>query len=452
MKKQLKKFQIAGAEFLAKRSHALLADEMGLGKTVTAPAAAEKIGARDVLVVCPASVRTNWRQEVEECGLSLRLDLISYNQAAAGWVPLLPQYDLCILDEAHFLKTPTSQRTQAIFGNGTGLARRAQRIWALTGTPVLNRPRELFPLLATCASKAIAPYNNWERFTQQYCGAFFDGRGMNTRGASNVADLRKRLEGFMLRRTKEEVLPELPPRIINRPPLNLSEKELAPVFAVEDEISNREAYLSGTKEDYAQLGDLSRMRKAIGLAKAPAVAEFVDDLLETLGENGKVVIFAHHRDVIKVLDKELGHYCPVIYAGGMSDEQKKRAVSEFVEQKNVQVFIGQIQAAGTGINGLQGVSHTIVFGELSWVPGEMAQAIDRCHRIGQTASSVDVFLPHVPGTLESAMLQVHARKQGVIDALVGAGPTAAGELDGAVADSDFGAAPLSPAEELNGIF
>jgi len=414
MKKILKPFQIEGAKFLSERHHALLADEMGLGKTVTALAAAEAAGSVKALVVCPASVRTNWAQEISECGMTRsRFNIISYNEAVKG---ALGSWDLLILDECHFLKTPESQRTQAIFGNGTGLARRAQRIWGLSGTPVLNRPRELYPILKTLHSTGIAPYTTWEKFTQRYCGAFFDGRGINTKGASHIEELRARLNGFMLSRTKAEVLPQLPPRIVSHPPIELSKEELSPIFELENEIGNREAYLSPTHEDYAQLGDMARLLKVTGVAKVKKVAAFVEDLLET---EEKVVIFARHRDVIKGLENELGHHCPVWYHGGMNDEQKKSAVNRFVDDKSCSVFIGQIQAAGTGINGLQKVCSNVVFAELDWVPGTMAQAIDRCHRIGQTSSAVNVYMPHVPGTLESAMLRVQMGKGKIIDALVG---------------------------------
>lgn len=429
MKKILKPFQVEGAKFLANNPHALLADEMGLGKTVTALAACEIIDAQEVLVICPASVRSNWMQEWEECGFSGSktakgkarcMIVMSYNGATTAYkapdLALCGPFDVIILDEAHFLKTPDSQRTQAIFGNERGLARRAKYKWCLTGTPVLNRPRELYPILKTLHGKGIEPYNTWDKFTQRYCGAFFDGYSINTKGATHVEELRGRLNGFMLRRTKAQVLPELPPRIVSRPPLELSKEEMAPIFEMEAEIGDREAYLSPVHEDFSQLGDMAKLLKVTGVAKVKKIVAFVEDLLETAD---KVVIFARHRDVISALDKELGHQLPVSYHGGMNDQQKKEAVEEFVNNKDCGVFIGQIQAAGTGINGLQRVCSNLVFAELDWVPGTMSQAIDRCHRIGQTAEAVNVFLPHVPGTLESAMLLVHSAKGHVIDALVG---------------------------------
>jgi SNF2 family DNA or RNA helicase len=245
---------------------------------------------------------------------------------------------------------------------------------------------------------------------------------MNTKGATNMEELRARLQGFMLRREKAEVAPELPPRIISRPVLDLTPAELSPVLLLEEEMGDREAYLSPVMEDFSQLGDMARLSRAIGLAKVKRVAALVEDLIDSQDpDNTKIVIFARHRDVIKGLCEELKNKGrnPVSYVGGMNDRQKGETVKTFVDDGKCQVFIGQIQAAGTGINGLQKVCRDVVFAELSWVPGEMAQAIDRCHRIGQTRDAVNVYLPHVPGTLESAMLEVQKGKEAVIGALVG---------------------------------
>jgi SWI/SNF-related matrix-associated actin-dependent regulator 1 of chromatin subfamily A len=423
MKKELRPFQITGSQFLQEHYHALLGDEMGLGKTITALDALDRLGLKRALVVCPASVRSNWHQEAAECGTLCNLSVISYNGAVAGMGK--GYYDAIVLDECHLLKTPDSQRTLAIFRNESGLARHAKYKWCLSGTPVLNRPRELYPVLK-CLHPKLSPYDTWERFTQRYCGAYFDGYSINTKGASHIDELKGKLEGFMLRRTKAEVLKELPPRIISHPPIDLNDAEMRPIMEMERDMGDREAFLSKTHEDYAQLGDLARLLRVTGLSKAPKTAAFVEDLLETVD---KVVVFTKHRDVAALLFEHLKKYKPVIYQGGMNDLQKSTAINSFVggsggedrdrEGTGHRVFIGNMVAAGTGINGLQKVCSNIVFAELSWVPGEMSQAIDRCHRIGQSSSSVNVYILHAPGTLESAMLQVHAGKQAVIDRLMG---------------------------------
>lgn len=420
MKKKLYPYQIEGARYLATHPHALLADEPGLGKTLQAIAAAEILGLKRILVVCPASVRLNWKQEVEEClggEAASGWQVISYHGAsnAVTRAVLDASYEAIILDEAHFLKTPDSQRTQAVFGP-EGLARRAKHKWALTGTPVLNRPRELYPMV-----KSLAPRFSdisWSAYTQRYCGAYFDGRGMNTKGATHLDELRGRLDGFMIRRTKAEVLPDLPPKRYARIPLEVSAADLKFVIAEEALISDRESKISSVHEDFSQLGDLAHLLRLTGEAKVRATVEYICDLLET---TDKIVVFAKHREVIRKIEDalKLAGRGSVVYHGGMSDTQKRDAVNIFKARRGVEVFIGQIQAAGTGINGLQEVASQVVFAELSWVPGETGQAVDRLHRIGQKADSVLIHLPHVPGTLESAVLSTHDRKENIIDRLMG---------------------------------
>lgn len=426
MKKTLRPFQKVGAEFLAARAYALLADEMGLGKTVQAIAAAEAVlsrpenyGTRTVLVVCPASVRAGWRQEVLECQADFGFTeilwhVVSYNEAASGKLPA-GDFDIVILDEAHYLKNPDSQRTQAVLGN-KGLVRRAKRVWALTGSPILNRPVELYPMLKVMAADKIAPFTTFALYAHQFCGAFWDGRGLNVRGASHLPELRKRLEGFMLRRTQEEVLAELPDLIVSRVPLRLDAAAEKNIWDFEREVQDRDALLSPSKEAFAQLGDLATLMRVTGEAKAPQAAEYVKQLLET---QEKVVVFCHHRDVVHALEVALGECYPVTYVGGMSDADKTQAIKTFQEMKECRVFIGNIKAAGTGINGLQNVASHVVFAELSWVPGEMAQAIGRLKRMGQSARRVHAHVLHAPGTLESAVLAVHDGKNAVIDKLLG---------------------------------
>lgn len=419
-KRTLKPFQREGVEFLRSKYHALLADEMGLGKTTQAIAAAHSLGLGRVAVVCPASVRGTWRQEIEDCcGASAlnRFVIGSYEYATANKFPRGP-YDALVLDEAHFLKTPDSKRTQAVFGSEIGLACRCKIRWGLSGTPVLNRPREIYPLAQSLFGAALAPYNTHASFTQRFCGAFFDGRGINTKGASHLDDLAARLRGHMLRREKKQVLDQLPARIVQRPALEWSAEAFAAVTALENEISDREAYLSTTHEDYAQLGDTSRLDKVTGICKAPLVAEFVDELIETTDR--KVVLITKHREVVRILDQALGHQCPAVYQGGMNDKQKAEAIQSFIHDKDCYLFIGNMDAVGTGVDGLQKAAADLVFAELDWGPKKMEQVAARIDRMGGIKTdAINIYIPHVPGTLESAKLQVHWSKNSVIRALMG---------------------------------
>ena len=415
MKKVLEPFQREGRDFLAANPHALLGDQPGLGKTLQVIAAAEKLNLKRNLVVCPASVRTNWFKELNEClGSSFGWRIISYNEATKTAAGGSMMWDSITLDEAHFLKTPESQRTQAIFGNGQGLARRAKYKWALTGTPVLNRPRELYPLLKTLAPNFSKM--SYSAFTGKFCGAFYDGRAMNTKGATNLDELSRLMQGFMLRRTKKDVYPNRKAPLVAKVPVELTLADMKAVIAEEEIIGARESKISSRFEEFSQLGDTSKLLRLLGQAKVPAIVRFVNDLLETVD---KVVLFAHHRDVINQLALSLQAHKPVIYQGGMSDAQKDAARGKFMVDPTCRVFIGNRVAAGTGINGLQTVSSTCVIAEPSWVPGETEQMIDRLDRIGQNDDIVNAYIIYAEGTLDAVVVQVHDRKEAVVDRVTG---------------------------------
>ena len=420
--KELDGFQKIGAKNLAHNFHHLLGDQPGLGKTLQALAACHFHNFKRVAITCPASVRSGWKQEISECGLDLgRFHIDSYEALTNDKFPA-GEYDCVIMDEAHYLKNAESQRSEAMFNNENGLARRAKFKWPMSGTILMNRPRELYCLLhCLFPDKLGTKYDTFDKFANHFCNAFFDGRGINTKGAANLEELGGILRSVMTRRTVEEVLPEMPPVIISRTPLELTEADMKPIYDIEMGIQDREDYLSSRKTDCSQLGDQARLRKATGLAKARAVAEFVEDKIAS--GCGKVVIFFRHTDVMRILEQELGHRFPVIYAGGMTDKQKDKAKTTFMTDPDCEVFLGQIKAAGTGINGLQKASNTCVFAEIEWSPKEMEQDMDRLRRMGMDMGRpVNAYFLHVPGTIESAIMHSNISKDRVIDRIYGIAP------------------------------
>lgn len=401
--KQVEPHQESGAAFLASRYHAACGDERGLGKTVTAIRAAEMLGLQSILVTCPASVRTSWQEHMEEwrsvgmCGV----DVISYNYRG----PVRDRYDLWIGDEIHFCKSTESQRSHLVFGRD-GLAQRAAYKWPLSGTMSPNgRPVELYPMLKTLAP-AFAQMN-FSYYTQRYCGAYFDGRGWNVKGASRIDELATMLRDFMIRRTAAEVYPDRKRPLVSRVSLELTPFDLAAVRVEEDAVGVRPSRLSPTREEFSQMGDTSRLLHLLGLAKVAAAAEFVDDLLESVE---KVAVFYHHRDVGAALREHFKEVGTVEYGGGMGDEAKALAVRRFADLAH-RVFLGQQVAAGTGINGLQQVCSSMVLIEPSWTPGDTEQVIGRLDRIGQKDELVRAYLLYARGTLDAVKVAVHDRKE-----------------------------------------
>lgn len=410
--------QLVARDFLAARPHALLGDDPGLEKTLSLILACEAVDAKTVLVTCPASVRTNWYEHFEmRRGHTRGVDVISYNAAGVEkWRSgLRDKYDAWLGDEIHFCKRLESQRTQALFANGTGLIRRARCKWPATGTWAPNhRPVELYPVL-----KALHPAFRgmpFAKYAQQYCGAYWDGRALNVKGATRLEELEALLQGFMLRRTEAEVYPDRVQPLVHRIPVELTKAELAEVLAEEDLIGGRPMRISGRFDDFSQLGDSSKLLRLLGLAKVKRVAAYVDDLLATVD---KVVVFAHHVEVIARLADHF-HNQGVgfsLYKGGMGDAAKDEQVKRFGDP-GVRVFIGQDQTAGTGINGLQEVCSDAVFAEWSWVPGDTNQRIRRLARTGQKKRLVNAHLMYAKATLDAVQVQVHDRKEIVGQQLV----------------------------------
>lgn len=427
-------FQEVGIKFLANRRSALLADEQGLGKTIQAALAVKELKARKVLVVCPAGLKLNWKRELEKWlggehkiqVLSGRLDKV---QQATDIV--IVNYDLLvgelmlaqllklsfavgIFDEAHYMKTRSARRTKAVFLKG-GLASRCVYKWFLTGTPVLNRPVELYPMLKACAPEVLDPFLSFEQFARRYCGGHFDGFQFIAKGATNIAELNVALtKNFMLRRLKKDVLKELPDKMYQI--IDVEAKDAKTKKLVEKEFNWSKQDVAYQKDLATGGAELALLRHELAREKIPAAIAHIKDLLE---ENEKVVVFAYHKDVIHSLMEGLAEFRPARITGDTLAANRQRSVDAFQTDPKIRVFIGQIQAAGTGIT-LTAAS-TVVFVETSWVPGEIAQAEDRCHRIGQKDSVLVQFLVF-SGTFEEHQLRTVVDKKLTIEKIVDARP------------------------------
>lgn len=430
MRYEAEPHQVTGRDFLAARPHSALGDDPGLMKTYTVLMAALKVGAKTGLVTCPASVRSHWHDHIEDVfGSMAGWDVISYNGASDLKVraTLKPRYDVFIPDEVHFCKSIDSQRSRAIFakpgygpGKEAGLARRAHYKWPLSGTITPNyRPVELWPML-----KSMCPAfkdMTFGVYAQKYCGAYWDGYSLNVKGATNIDELAKILADFMLRRTEAEVYPDRVKPIVERVSVELSAADMRDVIAAEDEIGGREVRLSSSHDKFSQLGDSSKLRRLLGSAKVPHIADFVEDLLDTVD---KVVVFAHHKDVIDRLRMRFrdGNLNPMVYQGGMSDREKDEAKTIFLTEDRCRVFIGQSTAAGTGVDGLQRACSTMVLAEPSWVPGETDQWLRRLARTGQKEALVKAYMIYAKGSMDAVMTQVHDRKERMGERLIVSAP------------------------------
>ena len=411
-------YQRAGISYASQRARTLIADEMGLGKTIQALGminATPEI--RSVCVVCPKSVIRNWEREAGKWLVrQVAVTVTNYEQVKKlGEVA----FDLVVLDEAHYIKNPKAQRTRA----AQALAHRAKRCLVLTGTPVLNRPVELWPILQIVAPETFDPAGTirgqsvaagegagFFRFAKRYCDAHEEYRGRTKfwdfSGASNLAELQEKLRAAcMVRRLKKDVLTELPTKV----------RQVIPVCngvqAGEDFGDPGDDYETAiTTTRRVAFEDLSRVRHEQAVRKVPAVLEHLENVLEN---TDKVVVFAHHHDVITALRDGLAAFGVAVIEGETSAADRASAVDRFQTEQACRVFLGSLGAASEGIT-LTAASH-VIFAELDWVPAKLSQAEDRCHRIGQRSA---VLVQHLvmAGSLDEKMARLVVEKQEVADA------------------------------------
>lgn len=394
----LRPYQIAGRDFLAARKRAMLADQMRVGKTPQAIAAADLIGARRVLVACPAIACEHWRNEWATWSpgrppaeIFTRtppapdydgVAIMSYGRMVQHLAALngARPWDVVIPDEAHFAKNPDAQRTRAVYGT-VGVGWNAERMWPLTGTPAPNHAGELWPMLrAFGVVKA-----DYDRFVRYFC-YIDDGGKVRGNKPSHIEELRALIQPIILRRTRKQVAPEMP---------EISYDFLAVAPAGVDLAS----------ENLDELTAENRI--AVAMAKVPALVEEVRECLDA-GEYQQTVVFGYHVEPLLALIRELkGQGIPAVaLTGATSDRNRHDALAGF-KMGAIEVIGAQILAAGTAVD-MSAASHGY-FLELDFVPGNNEQAANRLVSM-QKDEPVTVDIVTWPGTTDDAVQRTVIRK------------------------------------------
>lgn len=457
-------FQVDAVKFIAQRESSLLALPTGTGKTIVGAGTINAApDAKKILIVCPANLKSNWYGELKGVPEQNKKGWLLGDRtvgivSGSYWPPtniVIINYDvldrhkdaiddilwdIAILDEQHFIKSPRAIRTKAIIGGKKG-----QKIWqpirahrkiGMSATPLVNKPMEIWAVLNWLDPKNW-PSSYW--FGKKYAGGHQGPFGWVADGATNLEDLNRRLRStVMLRKTKAELLPDLPPKYrqviefdlpsigsiiraeqsaVESARAGVADLQAAVVMARvnKDEGEYREA-VNRLKAYMRQAqSHIARARKNLAVAKVPYVVDHLRNAL--LDPDKKIIVFAHHRAVIESLFNQLTalKMQPVRLYGGMTQEDKNKAVETFQLDKNCRVFIGSITAAGVGLT-LTAADH-VVFAELDWVPGNVSQCEDRSHRIGQKSG---VLVQHLvaSGSLDAKIAKRLIEKQEILDAVL----------------------------------
>lgn len=452
--------QKEGIEFLKKTPKAILADSMGIGKTRQAIVAAGEQDVSGVLVICPASVKINWQREIAmvypeddvyvvESGPEQRLPdvpwlVINYDMLEKYKDQILQlvakkEIDTAIIDEAHYIKGKKTIRADATLEIVKGM----ERVYCLTGTPIMNRPIELFNLL-----KAIGHPLSKSRtlYGKKFCGAqlkclvrdkqmnrrfFVDPRSSyafrtkpdryqvmmfnDESGATHLADLRKEIDQVFLRRTKKEVL-NLPEKIISIQVHQMDDEWRKEYETAWDRYVE---WISNNPDEGRDIDNILSAQALVELMKLKQVCAYSkirrisEDVINAVEQDEKVIIFTQFQDVVSGIMNNIERGVRCVKITGSDDmDARQSAVDSFQNDPETKVIICNIKAGGVGIN-LTAAS-TVIFADMDWSPEVHAQAEDRAHRIGQNGT-LSVYYYVVEDSVEEDIIETLEAKRGVIE-------------------------------------
>ena len=393
---ELYPYQETGVEFLVEKERCLLADEMGLGKTVQALRAAEGCFLPDilgmeaqnvmpplVLVVCPACLRINWHREIAAWSESTwPFVVISYNELLSRDDIFKINWRIIICDEAHRLKNWSSKWTRKFLE----LQKKTGRLWLLTGTPLVRSAADLHSLYSFIEPGKWGKYKD---FCDTYCYGVYNKwtRKTDYNGFKNHEELKERSRHFILRRTKKEVLSELPEKIYTKIPL-----ELAGCAYYDD------GTLDASVSSGSMAAPLATIRKQLGIKKIGHAIEWLNLFSEPC------VVFCYHREVAEELATKMHG---LLVLGGLSDGERQKRIDAF-QNGEKRILVATIGSIGLGVT-LTSAS-TCLFVEKPWSFAEKTQAEDRLHRIGQKYP-VNIYEMVVLNSLDEAVENILSKKK-----------------------------------------
>lgn len=376
--------QRTGASWLAERTRGLLTDVPGLGKTYSLLEAAALAADAPPVVICPAIVRTHWRRVAD--AMDMTVHVFSYDEVVRrGALPYKP--NCLLLDEIHYLKNPSAQRTKLILGK-TGIARKVPIVYGASGTLVSKHPAELWPVLASLFPDVAAAHglHTYRDFLDRFCLVYQQhiGHGRVVERIrpelQHAAEFQEILSAISLRRTLDDVG-------LDVPPLDWQTLEIDLVTKPDEE---------GVDPDMPANPNTARYRREVGEGKAVPAARLIAEVLDETDE--KVVVFAYHRSVLDCLRAALGEYGVAYVDGDVTGTARDSAIDRFQERPGTRVFLGQNIACQTGIT--LTAARRVYLVEPEFTRDVNYQLGKRVARIGQTAERCVVHMLCVADSLD----------------------------------------------------
>lgn len=410
--------QEVARDFLLDKKRCILADAPRVGKT--APTAAAALHNLPVLVVCPAVAKYVWAKAFTQLGHTanvisgksaaatlaptqgmvavINYDILSQVKALKGWATL-------VLDESHRVKTPTAKRTKAAIK----LMKETPHVYALSGTPIPNRPIEIWPIL-----HGLGIYKrSWMEFACRYAKAWQSPWGLDVSGASNIPELREKLKPWVLRRKRADVFTNYQQPVVSLIELDLPVDKREKQFDA-DSISDLAA---NSPDVVLALEGISEIMREAGELKAPHAAEFIRSKIEQEPDE-PLVVFAWHKSVVQILSDAL-KVSPAIphltVTGATSATQKQEAIESFQAGK-IQVIIGNVSSMSEGVDLSR--SSTVIFAESTWATSALEQASARVENVNKHGCAPSIYILTIRTSLDSIILSKVLKKMNVIDQIL----------------------------------
>jgi SWI/SNF-related matrix-associated actin-dependent regulator 1 of chromatin subfamily A len=401
--------QQTAKEFLLAKKRCILADQPRVGKT--APTVAASIEHQPVLVVCPAVAKRVWQRAFEAFGIEAQV--INGRKAVADLVPgavAIVNYDVLhnitaikgwqtlVLDESHRIKNHTAKRTKTALK----LMKATERVYCLSGTPIPNRPIEIWTTL-----HGLGIYKaSWLNFAYTYCKAWQSPWGLDVSGAANLAELKTKMQPYVLRRKREDVFLNYQQPVVQLVELDLPVDKREKQFDADALVVNPNLVLA--------LEGLSEIMRESGMRKVPDAVDFISGKLNDEADES-FVVFCWHKDVAQLLYGGLALHKPVMIVGDTPAHERQQAIDDFQSGK-ARVMVGNISSLGEGVDLSR--ANTVIFVESTWATSALEQASARVENINKQGQAPMIYILTIRNSLDHLILSKVIEKSSVIEQIV----------------------------------